>query len=166
MPGVSTPQENATTESSAQQTTDFAQAIAVATSEAVDDDAATYLPLESYIGSTFSPSADENRAVVVYNPLNENAAILRVSRTGTSESQGGFIKNDELLSNFGLDVSSLNKHTQASLIMTNGKTLIGYVAKSKSRVGFYFPKKLAEQTLSLPPSGQRLPIRVRKLIIG
>ncbi|MCW8896563.1 MAG: hypothetical protein OQJ96_05950 [Flavobacteriales bacterium] len=164
--GDETPQEDVTAISSSPQTTGFAAAIAAATSGEVASDEDTYLEPEAYSGSTFSPSTDENREVVCYAPKTDGGGTLRIVRTGRSDSQGGFIKHDEVLANFGLEVTQLNKHTQVSLILTNGKTLVGYITLSKSRKGFYFPKKLAEQTLTLPPSGHRLPIRVKTLIIG
>ncbi len=164
--GDETPQEDVTAISSSPQTTGFAAAIAAATSGEVASDEDTYSPLKACSGAKFSPSTDENRAVKIHSPLKGADGKLDMGRTGSSDSQGGFINHGDVAANFGLDVTKLKKLTQASLVLANGKTLVGYVSITASRKGFYFPKKLAEQTLTLPPSGHRLPIRVKTLIIG
>lgn len=164
--GEDTPKEEETTLSSSPQTTGFAAAIAAATSGEVASDEDTYSPLKACSGAKFSPSTDENRAVKIYTPLKGADGKLDMGRTGSSDSQGGFINHGDVAANFGLDVTKLKKLTQASLVLANGKTLVGYVSITASRKGFYFPKKLAEQTLTLPPSGHRQSIRVITLLIG
>lgn len=160
--GVESPQNEAISP----QVTGFAAAIAAATIGEVASDEETYSPLVVCNSSKFSPSTDENRAVKIYTPLKDADGKLPMGRTGSSDSQGGFINHGDVATNFGLDVTKLKKHTQASLVLANGKTLVGYVSITASRKGFYFPKKLAEQTLTLPPSGHRQAIRVNTLIIG
>lgn len=164
--GDETPQNEETTISSSPEVTGFAAAIAAATSGEVASDEDTYSPLKACSGAKFSPSTDENREVKIYTPLKGADGNLDMGRTGSSDSQGGFINHGDVAANFGLDVTQLAKHTQASLVLANGKTLVGYVSITASRKGFYFPKKLAEQTLTLPPSGHRQSIRVITLLIG
>lgn len=164
--GDETPPKEVDAESNSQKTMSYADAIAAATSGEVSSDEETFLPLITQNGSTFSPSTDENRDVKFCNPLKGTDGELTIGRTGTSDSQGGFIKHDEVLANFDLDVTKLPKKTQVGICLTNGKTLVGYSVAGKGRKGFYFPKKLAEQTLVLPPSGHGQPIRVKTLLIG
>jgi len=175
--GVEFPQNEVTAISRSPQVTGYAAAIAAATSGEVASDEETYLEIEAYSSSTFSPNTNENRAILVRSAVNGDYGNLKIVRTGKSDSQGGFIKHDEVLANFDLDVVELmndipeglvltSGKMQVSLVLANGKTLVGYITLSKSRKGFYFQKKLAEQTLTLPASGQRQPIRVKTLIIG
>lgn len=158
--------ENEAATSSSQQTTGFAEALAAATSEEVADDQDTFLELEKYSGGTFVPNLDETRDVVVCSPNEKGDRVIRFKRTGQSESQGIYASRDQFESSFKIDLDELEKNTQINLVMANGKILIGYVVKGKSRNGVYFQKKYAEPVLTLPLLGQQLPIKILSIIVG
>jgi len=158
--------ENQAATSSLKQTTGFAQALAAATSEEVAEDKDTFLKLEKSGRSNFTPNLDETRDVIICSPNEEGDSVVRFKRTGQSESQGMYAPRTQFESSFDIDFDELEKDTQLNLVMANGKILIGYVVKGKSRNGAYFQKKYAEPVLTLPPLGKQLPIKILTVIVG
>jgi len=159
-------QENEAATSSSQQSTGFAEALAAATSEGVSEDQDTYLELTESGRSNFTPNLDETRDVVICGSNGNGDGIVSFKRTGQSESQGMYAPRIQFESSFDIDFDKLDHKTQLNLVMANGKVLIGYVVKGKSRNGAYFQKKYAEPVLTMPPHGKQLPIKILTVIVG
>jgi hypothetical protein len=166
--GEQTPQ-GAEGNSAVEITATFADAVATVEGETVATDEETFGQLEEYGGSRFVPSTDNTRSVTKYAAPNGRATI-RVMRTGANDSNGGFTRLEEVEAAYRCNLRKYPHHTQVGIKLLNDKILTGYIVigkseKGKGRRGLYFPKKIAESVIVLPPIPKRLPCISSALII-
>ena len=121
-------------------------------------------------GSRFVPNCDLTRAVKTYQPKNGTFIILPIGRNSDKVSEGGLIGSTMVELGFsGFRFFGTKHREQATLVLVNGKHLVGYVLKGESkgsRRALYFPKTEAEKVIALPTKGKVLKLQVAKLLIG
>ena len=143
----------------------YAEATAVGTEELATDEE-TYLELEDYESRRFKRNDDIGRPCKLHSAASNGGSVIRMTRTGQNESNGCFVKALDVAAGFRVNAANYPTHTQVSFLLANGKILTGYVFNSKSRKGYYFPRTLAKEAISLPKFGKRLPVKATKLVIG
>ncbi len=121
-------------------------------------------------GSRFVANTDLTRAVKTYQPKNGTFIILPIGRNSDKASEGGLIGSTMVELGFsGFRFYGTKHRDQATLVLVNGKHLVGYVLKGESkgsRRALYFPKTEAEKAIALPAKGKVLKLQVAKLLIG
>lgn len=123
-------------------------------------------------GPRFVPNLDPNRAIKTYLPKKGEFAILPIGRNSDKPSEGGIMNSANIEFLFKLRFFGATHKTQVTLVLVNGKELIGYILKSENkdkkggRRGFYFPKHVAEPTITLPNKGKKLNLQVSKILVG
>ena len=121
-------------------------------------------------GTRFVAKTDLARAVKTYSAKNGNYVILPIGRNSDKVSEGGLIGSTMVELGFsGFRFFGTKHREQATLVLVNGKHLVGYVLKGESkgsRRALYFPKTEAEKVIALPTKGKVLKLQVAKLLIG
>lgn len=146
-----------------------AQVVTAATAEqgiAIDTDAEALPPVIASAGrSHFVPNTNPERMVTVITPPGDNNT-LHVKRTSEREDVGATIEEKSIVAVFGNSLEDQPHKQQITVAMVNGMSLIGYLTKTKSRKGIYFPKKYLPESFPLPQQGTLQPIVIAKIIIG
>jgi hypothetical protein len=120
-------------------------------------------------GPRFIANTDPNRAVKTYLPKKGEFAILPIGRNSDKVSEGGVVGSTMVELGFSFRFFSAKHKLQVSLVLVNGKELIGYVLKGEAkgaRRAFYFPKSEAEKVVDLPQRGKQTKLQVAKLLVG
>jgi hypothetical protein len=116
-------------------------------------------------GRSWKPNIDAMRTVEVFKPMNA-PATLRLGRNSSNKGEGISCRSTEIEDQFDLRVRSIGHRSAATLILTNGLELKGYVNNSKSKCGLYFPLSAWPKDVPLPMPGYKLPVKVLSLVIG
>ncbi|HWY12206.1 MAG TPA: hypothetical protein VN026_12815 [Bacteroidia bacterium] len=120
----------------------------------------------------FSEIVDKKRGVKPYQAKDGKPFILPFGVTGNGKSEGGTITSYYIEKETNFRFHSANNKDQVTLMLKNGKTLIGYVSKGVNKEGkvvkrtFYFPRNLAKNVIDVPVHGQTVNLQVLRMLVG
>ncbi|OFY85362.1 MAG: hypothetical protein A3F72_03605 [Bacteroidetes bacterium RIFCSPLOWO2_12_FULL_35_15] len=120
-------------------------------------------------GARFVPNVDPNRVIKTYQPRKGEFIILPIGRNSDKPSEGGLIGSSPVEFGFGFKFFRAHHKQQVTLVLINGKSLIGYVLKGEgkgARRALYFPKHIAETVIDLPNRGKQFKLQVAKFLVG
>ena len=112
----------------------------------------------------FARNTDRNRQVKILLPVNAESARIELKRTSKSASEGATIPLKAIISAFGNEVAVAQGGAQIEFLLSDGRSLVGYLLRGKSsRV--YVPKQYCAG-IEIPKLGYVQPVIVLRLIIG
>ncbi len=123
-------------------------------------------------GLSFSGKTDTKRGVRTFMAEGGKAFFLPLSVHSAGKSEGGTIGAYSIEKNTKFRFPMADHKEQATVILANGKSLVGYVAKGFTKEGkvskrtFYFPRILAEKVIQMPEKGQIVQLKVKKILVG
>lgn len=133
---------------------------------------AVYEMVDSKGRRSFTAIEDVKREVKAYPSLDGNPFILPLSVQGGGDSEGGSIGAFSIERHTKFRFHGFNHKDQVTLLLTNGKRLIGYVVKGFNKEGklskrtFYFPRNLAKEVIQMPAAGKAINLKVVKILVG
>jgi hypothetical protein len=116
-------------------------------------------------GRSWKPNTDSNRAVEVFTPKS-SPSTLRLARNSSNKGEGITCRSTEVEQQFDIRVRAIEHRSAATLILSNGLELKGYITNSKTKCGVYFPMNVWPETVPVPTPGYKLPVKVSSLVIG
>ena len=140
-----------------------------ATAESVDPGEGNSLQIRPTSGTRerFVPKTDLERKVRVYSAVSlSGTGQLSARRTGTDKSQGMLIDRKQITREFGESVFRAHHHEQVDILLSDRRTITGYIMKTRTTQGIYIPVRIVPADIELPQSGTELVMTVSKLIVG
>ena len=138
----------------------------------VVEEGADYEIVDSKGRRSFTAIEDKKREIKIYQAVDGNPFILPLSVQGGGGSEGGSIGAFSIERHTKFRFHGFNHKDQVTLLLTNGKRLIGYVVKGFSKDGklskrtFYFPRNLAKEVIQMPAAGKAINLKVVKILVG
>lgn len=145
------------------------EAVMAKLAEGVDENAMAILPTkarEVRAGGGKVYNHDSKRPVKFYHAKGGSQELSLVKRV--NKDTGVYINKFRSIENgFGLFFFKHKKGDQVTLLLNNGKTLVGHIVSSKNVRGFYFPKKSCKGIVTpAATTGEEIPIIVLSIIVG